>query len=299
MASLAFACHKDAAYTTLQPVKFNATVTSSASAVTLNANTDSTDVITLKWTAAVYPAKLAVKYVVQIDVPTDTALWTNAKTATVGTDVLTKTFKGADINSWALALGIPGNETGNLVFRVQAFEDRFAYSKPVVVSVLTYVHLFVPPPPPASLGYPVLYLPGDYQGWSPPTAGTVAAPANGVYKTGGVYEGFIYEPAGGTYQFKFTSAPDWNHINYGDAGTAGRRLVPHRKADLLHHPFDRGGAVPRHASHRHVATARTDRGAVRPRFRAEVRAGPRRPGRQDVAGVCRVARAGAGHCSSG
>lgn len=233
MASLAVACHKDAAYTTLQPVKFNATVTASTNTVALSANTDSTDVLTLKWTAAVYPAKLAVKYVVQIDVPTDTALWTNAKTATVGTDVLTKTFKGADINSWALALGIPGNETGNLVFRVQAFEDRYAYSKPVVVSVSTYVHLFVPPPPPASLGYPVLYLPGDYQGWSPGTAGTVAAPADGVYKTGGVYEGFIYEPAGGTYHFKFTSAPDWNHINYGDGGTAGTLSTDGLAGDLV------------------------------------------------------------------
>jgi len=221
MACLAVACHKDAAYTKLQPVVFNAGLTSSANSVTLNGNTDSTNVITLKWAAAVYPAHLAVKYVVQIDVATDTALWTNAKTATVGTDVLTKTFKGADINSWALALGIPPNETGNLVFRVQAFEDRFAYSKPVVVSVTTYQHIFVAPPPPASLGYPVFYLPGDYQGWSPSTAGTAAAPTDGVYKTGGVYEGFMYVPAGGTNQFKFTSAPDWNHINYGDSGTAG------------------------------------------------------------------------------
>jgi starch-binding outer membrane protein SusE/F len=220
-ACLAVACHKDAVLTTMQPVKFNSTVTASTNMVTLTANTDSTNELTLNWTKAVYPVQLKVTYTVQIDVPTDTALWSNAKTALVGADVLTKTFKGADLNSWAIALGIPGNDTGKLVFRIQAYQDRNAYSKPVVVGVSTYVHLFVPPPPPASLGYPVLYLPGDYQGWSPGTAPTAAAPVTGVYKTGGIYEGYIYEPAGGTYQFKFTNAPDWNHINYGDSGTAG------------------------------------------------------------------------------
>ena len=221
IASLAVACHKDAAYTTLQPVKFDGNLTASATSVALSANTDATDVLKLTWTAAVYPSKLAVKYVVQIDVPTDTATWANAKIDSVGTDKLTATFNGADVNSWALALGIPGNETGSLIFRVRAFSDRNVYSKPVVVSVSTYVHIFVAPPPPASLGYPVFYLPGDYQGWQPPVAPTAAAPTAGVYKTGGVYEGFIYEPAGGTYQFKFTNAPDWTHINYGDSGTAG------------------------------------------------------------------------------
>lgn len=219
--SLAVACHKDVLPTTMQPVKFNSNVTASTSSVALTSNTDSTDVLTLKWTEATYPTKLKVTYSIQVDVPTDTATWANAKTSLAGVDVLTKAIKGADLNKWALALGIPGNETGKLVFRIQAYQDRNAYSKPVTVDVSTYVHLFVAPPPPASLGYPTLYLPGDYQGWSPPTAGTVAAPTAGVYKTGGVYEGFIYIPAGGTNQFKFTSDPDWNHINYGDSGTPG------------------------------------------------------------------------------
>jgi len=56
-----------------------------------------------------------------------------------------------------------------------------------------------------------LWLPGSYQGWSPSTAPT-------IYATSSVtYEGHVYIPMGAG--FKFTSAPDWDHINYGDSGT--------------------------------------------------------------------------------
>jgi hypothetical protein len=58
-----------------------------------------------------------------------------------------------------------------------------------------------------------LWVPGDYQGWSPNTAPQLySATGNGVHT------GFIYWPAGGTFQFKLTSAADWNHTNYGTGG---------------------------------------------------------------------------------
>lgn len=58
-----------------------------------------------------------------------------------------------------------------------------------------------------------LWLPGSYQGWSPSTAPI-------IYSVSDVaYEGFVYIPVGAG--FKFTSAPDWDHINYGDSGTPG------------------------------------------------------------------------------
>ncbi len=55
-----------------------------------------------------------------------------------------------------------------------------------------------------------LWVPGAYQGWSPPTAPN-------IYSVGeGQYEGYVYMAAAGG--FKFTSAPDWNHTNYGNGG---------------------------------------------------------------------------------
>jgi starch-binding outer membrane protein SusE/F len=55
-----------------------------------------------------------------------------------------------------------------------------------------------------------LWVPGEYQGWSPGTAPTIKA------LNADVFEGYvnITSPTG----YKFTSAPDWDHINYGDAG---------------------------------------------------------------------------------
>jgi hypothetical protein len=58
-----------------------------------------------------------------------------------------------------------------------------------------------------------LWLPGGYQGWNPSTAPTIYAISDFVYV------GYVYINAGTA--FKFTNAPDWDHINYGDSGTKG------------------------------------------------------------------------------
>lgn len=57
------------------------------------------------------------------------------------------------------------------------------------------------------------YMPGDYQGWSPSTADYVI---NSIEDPNNM-EGYVnMKIIGGG--FKFTSEPDWNHNNYGDAG---------------------------------------------------------------------------------
>ena len=240
MACLAVACHKDATLTKLQPVAFTGALTSTTTSVDITAADTASNVITFNWPAVVYPYKSHVTYTLQVDLPTDTigaAPWANAQSVTIGSDVLTKTFKGSDFNTLALKVGIGANDTGKVVVRIQAYQDRDAYSKPITINVIT----FAPPVivPPFNAGYPILYLPGDYQGWLPnaivPSVfGTAAAPTAGVYPAAAstnIYEGYIYEPAGGTYQFKFTNAPDWNHITYGDSGTPGL-LSPTATANL-------------------------------------------------------------------
>lgn len=210
IACLAVACHKDGVLTTLQKVAFTGKLTASTNTVTLTATTDAVTEVTFNWPAIVYPVKAQVTYTLQADLPADTigtTAWANALTIAVGKDILAKALTGADLNTLALNLGVAPNTAGAVVFRIQAYQDRNAYTNAVTVNVTTYKKIVV------SHGYPVLYVPGDYQGWSPPTAPTVAsAQAN-------IYEGYIYEAAGGTYQFKFTNAQDWNHINYGDAGS--------------------------------------------------------------------------------
>lgn len=63
--------------------------------------------------------------------------------------------------------------------------------------------------------YGLLYVPGDYQGWSPAAAPTLGSPNND-----GNYEGYINIPAGGSYEFKLTPGPTWdNALGDGGGGT--------------------------------------------------------------------------------
>jgi len=68
--------------------------------------------------------------------------------------------------------------------------------------------------------YGLLFVPGDYQGWTP-----ASAPALGAPKNDGNYDGYVNIPSGGTYQFKFTGEADWNGTIYGDTAASGKSGV--------------------------------------------------------------------------
>ncbi|MDZ4747546.1 MAG: RagB/SusD family nutrient uptake outer membrane protein [Saprospiraceae bacterium] len=70
-------------------------------------------------------------------------------------------------------------------------------------------------PNPGNTTYPVLYVPGGYQGWDPTKTTTVLASAN----VDGKYEGYLYFPDANT-EFKITDGPGWD-VNYGDTGADG------------------------------------------------------------------------------
>jgi hypothetical protein len=63
--------------------------------------------------------------------------------------------------------------------------------------------------------YSLVYVPGDYQGWAPATAPSLAS-----IKADGNYEGYVRITTTGG--FKFASEADWNGTNYGDTATNGR-----------------------------------------------------------------------------
>lgn len=214
------ACKKDAQLTVLKTVGFDSSLKASTNAVMLSAANDTTAVVTFSWPAVVYPIKAAVTYTLQVDLPSDTvgtAAWANATSVAIGNDVLSKSYKGKDLNVLALAMGLKDGAAGSLVFRVQAYQDQYAYTKAVAVTVTPYIAMSV---------YPLLYVPGDYQGWMPATAPGIAALQPKIY------EGYVNFPAGGTDHFKFTSAPDWNHINYGDGGS-GKLSLDGLAGDLV------------------------------------------------------------------
>jgi hypothetical protein len=66
--------------------------------------------------------------------------------------------------------------------------------------------------------YDLLYVPGDYQGWDPSTAPSMAS-----VNADGSYDGYV--SITNTNGFKLTNAPDWNHTNYGDPAGNGESGV--------------------------------------------------------------------------
>jgi hypothetical protein len=202
------ACKKDAVLTYLDVVSFPANVTASTANLSLSVNNTDSSVITYSWPAVQFKVKAPVTYSLQLDVPTDTvgiSAWSNAVTMAVGSDVLSKSFKGSDLNTLAISkLGLVADSSGTMVARVVAVLDRSVYSNAVSVKVKPFKVVVKN----------VLYVPGQYQNWDPPTAPVIAEAASKPK----MYEGYYYMPGAGALYFKFTSAPDWNHINYGDGG---------------------------------------------------------------------------------
>jgi len=69
----------------------------------------------------------------------------------------------------------------------------------------------------ASLDAAKLWMPGDYQGWDP-----ASAPNLYDWDGDGIFTGYLYMSAdAASFQFKFTSDPSWDGINYGAAEAEG------------------------------------------------------------------------------
>lgn len=200
-------CKKEATLTTLQAVSFDSGLTASQRSIVLD-ESDSTDaVVTFSWPEVSYPVKAPVTYTLQISTPLDTlgaTPWANAINMEVGDDILSKSLQGGELNIIAQDLGLEAGVMATLVFRVRSFLDRNAYSGSLSVDVTPYKRFS---------GFPSLWVPGDYQGWNPE-----AAPVIVSAKDNKIYEGYIYIPAGGTNQFKFTAQPSWEPMAYGDGG---------------------------------------------------------------------------------
>ncbi|MBC8319997.1 MAG: SusE domain-containing protein [Bacteroidetes bacterium] len=116
------------------------------------------------------------------------------------------------LNTILLQFGVPGDSTANIEFRVISGISNASYTNDTSAVIRATVTTFKSAEPPP-VETPRLWVPGDYQGWNPAAAPNVWSPLND-----GKYTGYVYYPEGGTYQFKFTSAPDWNHTNFGFGG---------------------------------------------------------------------------------
>lgn len=129
----------------------------------------------------------------------------STKTITIAADSLQKSLTGMELYQMANGVIIPLGTNGSVDVRIKATVNgtgQVSYSN---IQTLTIK-------PVEMILY--MYMPGDYQGWSPASAAKLAS-SDGIN-----YEGYVWVPAGGSGEFKMTSDPDWNHTNYGGTSTA-------------------------------------------------------------------------------
>ena len=196
-------------YTVNENTAFSASLKASSDSVALAPANDNDSVLTLTWPAVSYGEGVAVSYTLQLDLAADTvgtSAWGKATSYVAGANVLTYSFAGKDLNNLLGSLGL--FSATPLVFRVLSNVTQYngsassvptAHSSAVGVIVVPYTTN--------------LFVPGAYQGWDPASAPIL----NPVPGKAGLFEGYVNIAGSGNQGFKYTNAPDWNHINYGDA----------------------------------------------------------------------------------
>lgn len=206
-------CKKDGAPFTLKQGSFpvNA-LTATPTTVVLSSANDNDTVITFNWPAVDYGKEPVVTYTLQLDTPSDTSgtnAWAKAKSFSVGNNILTYSFIGKDLNNLLNSMGLPAGTANNMVARVKSDLNQFNGAASTIPSVYSNVISLKLTPYAQNL-----YVPGAYQGWDPSSA-PIIAPVTGK---AGLFEGYVNITGSGLQYFKYTNAPDWNHINYGDGG---------------------------------------------------------------------------------
>ncbi len=211
-ALLITACKKEGEQFFIEDGSFAGNVTASATSAVLTQANENKTALGFSWPAADFGQKPAVKYTLQLDLAANTSgsnAWANAKNFVAGNNVLNYDFLVKDLNNILNVMGLSAGNAHNIAIRIKAEVPQYNGSASSIKPV--YTNTVVVKLTPYSLS---LYIPGGYQGWSPATAPKL----NPVEGRPGMYEGYVYMPGSGPQYFKYTSARDWDHINYGDGG---------------------------------------------------------------------------------
>ncbi len=196
-------CEKDAELTLLQEVNFNEIPAASPEILILSQEEGEEAVVTISWAEVIFPIEAPVSYKLQFDQAKDTIgdqAWNNAIVVEAGSDVLSKSFNGKDLNEIAKDLGLESDTEGNLLVRVQATMDRTVFSDAISIKVTPYTTV---------IPNMKVYLPGAYQGWDPSTADSISSTA-----TSGVFQGILSLMDENSLEFKVSLQKNWEE-NYG------------------------------------------------------------------------------------
>jgi hypothetical protein len=194
-------CKKDKLATVAANIDAPVLHTPQADTTIVVTTTDSSQVMKIQWAKSNYGVQGINTYFVEVD-----SVGKNfSKKVIIGTVTNSDTLSisNGSLNDQLLAgLGLAANAPTTVELRVGSalYGKDTVYSKSVKIALTTF----------KALAPDKLWLPGSYQGYSPATAPTIP------HVTTYYFAGFAYFSAPGN--FKFTSAADYNHVNYGDGG---------------------------------------------------------------------------------
>lgn len=173
---------------------------SSTNALTLLISNAANTAVSFKWTASQYGAD-TFSYALQFD--TVGGKFSSPQLIKYGA-TLSGALLVSDLNTAAILAGVLAGTTKNVEFRVVGYIGNNVYSNPTVYSNISTISITT------YLPFLYMYVPGDYQGWSPSTAPSLGATVPNLTS----YEGYINMPTGNSFQFKITPKPNWDNA-YG------------------------------------------------------------------------------------
>ncbi len=182
------------------------------SSYTLDESMLGQEVMSMTWEAADFGYDAAVEYVIQLDFASgDFSAPFNLAT----TNSTSVAFTHGDLNTGMTALEAVVQAPNSMQLRVMATavgidganSDIGALaSSAVPVTINPFLQV---------VDYPVLYVPGGYQGWDPANENTVIFSV----ESDNTFEGYAHFADPNTL-FKFTEGPNWD-VNWGDTGADG------------------------------------------------------------------------------
>ncbi len=163
--------------------------------------------ITFTWAAADFGFQSSTTYIVQMSLMQN---FSSNVSNVLSTQNLTGKVKVSDLNTLILSWNIPIGTATTVYYRVAATVSSkldTIYSNSGSMDITPYD---------AVINYPMVYVPGDYQGWAPDQAVNTYSVLYS-YDFNSTYSSIVrLVNTGGTQtNFKVTSDPDWNHTNYG------------------------------------------------------------------------------------
>lgn len=205
-----FSCKKDEVKIEIKPNPDAPVLNLTSGAVITLLEADKDVPVVYTWTPADFGAQVVITYTLEVDVQGNNfadalALGTvnNSTTLSITTGDLDSKLLGFE-----LAPSIQVTPL-DLEFRVKATINENVdpvYSSLVAQNITPYYVKII---------YPVLFVPGSYQGWNPADSST-SIPS---LKQNNYYEGYLWFDIDAA-EFKYTQGPSWD-VNWGDDGADG------------------------------------------------------------------------------